>query len=208
MTGYPKSGTTWVTHLMARLAGLHYEQRRPNFRMTGVALHTHSVSFSGTNNLLYVVRDPRESVCSAARAAKARDQRGVFDEDGTITSGFVAHAITALPGALRPLRDHLQTGIDSGWTYARFENLKKDAQAELERLNQVFQFERSSAYIAETIEIYDFERQRERNKGNVFFAQSSLSSWKTLLKPASLDVLEREVGKQALAFGYDLSTRS
>ena len=207
VTGYPKSGTTWVTQLIARLAGVAYEQRNLRFRFSGVALHTHSVDFHGANNILYVVRDPRESVCSAARAAKARNLPDVHNDDGTITDSFVQHAITDLPGALKPMRDHLQAGIDGGWTFVTFEGLKQDAHAEMRRLAKAFALGSSEQDITDAIAAFDFERQREKNKGSVFYAQSSLASWKTLLSQSALDILEREVGQQASAFGYDLSQR-
>lgn len=207
VTGYPKSGTTWVTQLMARLAGVDFKQGSVRFRFKGVALHTHGVNFEGKNNLLYVVRDPRETVCSAARAAKARNLPDVHNEDGTITDAYVKHAITTLPGARVTMREHLQAGIDGGWTFVCFEDLKADAQKEMKRLVNAFDLDSSPQEIAAAIAEFDFEKQRKRYKGNAFFAQSSLASWKNLLSPVSLDLLESEVGEQACVFGYDLSQR-
>lgn len=207
VTGYPKSGTTWVTQLAAALTGKDYRQGDIRFRLSGVALHTHSTVFEGRDNILYAVRDPRETVCSAARAMKVAGRFGVFRPDGRITDKFVMFAITELPGARQPMRDHLQTGIDKEWRFLRFEDLKTDPQAALRRLADQFAWSVSDAEILDAIAAFDFGRQKARNKGNAFFAQSALASWPGLLSPAALDLLEQGVGVQARAYGYDLSER-
>lgn len=207
VSGYPKSGTTWVTQLAAQLAGLKYNQGDVRFRLQGAALHTHGTSFEGQTNILYVLRDPRESVCSAARAMTALNRPGVLDDNGQVTDDFVTFAMNTLPGARQSMRDHLQAGIDGGWRFVRFEDLKADPQQSLVELSEHFGWAASHEDIKAAIEAFDFGRQRERNKGNVFFAQSSLASWTGLLGPMALDRLEAEVGKQAMAYGYDLSSR-
>lgn len=207
VSGYPKSGTTWMTQLVAALNALDYRQGDVRFRIKGVALHTHSTAFDGRDDILYAVRDPRESICSAARAQQAGGRSGVFDETGRISDCFVRFAITALPGARQPMRDHLQTGIDCGWRVLRFEDIKKDPRAALRRLSDKFGWPVSDVDIVAAIDTFDFGRQKARNKGNVFFAQSALASWPGLLSPTALELLEQAVGSQAHAFGYDLSVR-
>ncbi|SOC20408.1 sulfotransferase domain-containing protein [Rhodobacter maris] len=207
VSGYPKSGTTWATQLAAALAGLDYHQGDVRFRLRGIALHTHSTAFKGRDNILYCVRDPRESVCSAARAMANSNRDGVYGPQGQITEDFITYATTTLPGARKTMRDHLQDGIDQGWEFVRFEDLKTNPKDTLGRLAAHFGWSASADDIAATIEKYDFTRQQQRHKGNVFFAQSSLSSWAELLSPVALDRMETALGAQAGAFGYDLSSR-
>jgi len=207
VSGYPKSGTTWMTQLAAALTGMNYRQGDIRFRIRGVALHTHSTTFNGRDDILYAVRDPRESICSAARAQQAVAKPGVIDDTGRITDAFVHYALKELPGARQPMRDHLQTCIDRGWRFLRFEDIKTDPQAALRRLADQFGWSVSDSDIAVAIDAFEFGLQKARNKGNVFFAQSALASWTGLLSPTSLDLLEQAVGPQAQAFGYDLSDR-
>lgn len=207
VSGYPKSGTTWMTQLAAAMTGMEYRQGDIRFRTRGVALHTHSTAFFGRDDILYAVRDPRESICSAARAQQAVRKTGVFDDSGRITDAFVRFAILELPGARQPMRDHLQTAIDRDWRVLRFEDIKTDPQAALRRLADRFGWPVFDGDIESAIHAFDFGRQKALNKDNVFFAQSALASWTGLLSAAALDLLEHAVGPQAKAFGYDLSDR-
>ena len=137
----------------------------------------------------------------------ARRFAGVYDAQGQITDEFAIFAMTELPGAKQRMRDHLQTGLDSGWAFLRFEDLKWDPKVKLAELVTKFDWSATERQIDEAISTFDFSLQRERNTGNAFFAQSTVASWTGLLSPAVLDLLEAEVGPTAQAFGYDLSQR-
>lgn len=208
VSGYPKSGTTWVTQLAAHLAGLDYRQGDVRFRSRRVALHTHGTAFAGQGGILHAVRDPRETVCSAARAMQAQGRPRVFDAGGRVFDDFVGFAITALPGSRKSLRGHLQAGIDGDWPFVRFEDLKHDPHATLAELVDSFGWRAGPEDISAAIAAFDFGRQKARNEGNAFFARSAIASWTRLLSPGALDMLEEEVGEEARAFGYDLSQLS
>ncbi|WP_457941346.1 sulfotransferase domain-containing protein [Mesorhizobium sp. 10J20-29] len=204
--GYPKSGTTWVTQLIGQVSGLTYHQNNVRFRTCGVVLHTHSTLFEGRARVLYVVRDPRETICSAARAMRAAGRSDVFSSNGRIDDEFVRFAITRLPGARHSLRNHLQRCITAGWYYVRFEDLKADTTGCVSRIVDHYGFGATEDSIRSAVERFDFSSLKRRNISSPFLAQSSVSSWTGLLTKNALDILRSHCADQAEAFGYTIES--
>ena len=203
VNGYPKSGTTWVTQLIAHVLDLSYQKRHVRFRFNGVALHTHSISFEGQDRLLYVVRDPREVVCSAARVNAAKNWGDVFDANGHITESFVRHALFEFPGARATMPDHLSKCIDAGWEHVRFEDLKSHPVQTLSRILVHFGVNPSGAEPA--LKEFEFSAQKKQQPKDTSLSQSSLDSWRSLLTAGSLETIRNACGDQAAKFDYDLS---
>lgn len=204
VTGYPKSGTTWVSQLCAGYFGYQYERNKIRFRRQNSLLHTHSVRFAGSANLLYVVRDPREVICSAARTLPESRRREAFDEQGTIRQTFVRSVIEGFPGATSDMASHLQTCVERQWSFVRFEDLKADAVAAMTEFVEQTGGELDRARLAAVVQAYDFSSLKQSRSTDAFLAQSSLASWKELLDEESLDMLRRALGSIPERFGYDL----
>jgi hypothetical protein len=204
VSGFPKSGTTWVSQLVAGLGPFVFEQNKPRLKATGVLLHTHSTSFRGESNILYVVRDPREAICSAARAARNQHGKDVLRSDGTITTQFVRLVLNSYPGARHSLSEHLQRCIDNGWKFVRFEDLKVAPTEVMLDVSRHYGFGRSEDEIKGIVEQYEFGRLKSRSSNNGFLGASAVRSWPELLADADRRMIHEHCGPQARAFGYDL----
>ena len=102
---------------------------------------------------------------------------------------------------------HLQSALDHGWSFVRFEDLKTKPLETLAAAAEDLGIEASAEGIKAAVGAYDFKRQRAESKAKWFLAESAVASWVGLMTPSSLDYLESAVGEQARAFGYDLSVR-
>ncbi|MDE1466892.1 hypothetical protein [Aurantiacibacter sp. D1-12] len=204
ITGFPKSGTTWVSQVVASYLGLDYRRNDVRFQTRGALLHTHSIDFAGGSNVIYVARDPREAICSAARAASAAGEQAVFDNEGKILPSFVEATMASFPGATTSMKRHYAACVEREWPLIRFEDLKQEPMPALSDALSRCAKEIDCARLQAALDEFDFTKLKAKSGGDVFLAQSSLSSWKELLPAAALSAIVREVGEEASRLGYDL----
>jgi hypothetical protein len=194
VSGFPKSGTTWMTQLLASILQLSYSQNRVRFSCRGVALHTHSLSFSGQNNIVYIIRDPREVACSIHRALRGRREKPAGDSDPyccenteLIDADFCRFALTRFPGSRAPWDSHVASALQRGWEVIYFEDLKTQPVEALRRL-AVLQG-RSEDRIVRALETFDYVRLQSLNPASPFLNGSSISTWQDCLTPGAKDYI-------------------
>lgn len=202
--GFPKSGTTWITQLIGHSTKLTYSQNRIRFRTKGVMLHTHWTSFSGSSGIIYVVRDPRETICSAARAMAARNKSGVFRRDGTLSIEFTKFACMKFPGSTTSLNEHLQKCVDNQWRFVKFEDMKHDPATTLKAALNASLLPYTEERLKEALIKFDFDSLKVKDRNNAFLAESSTSSWRSLLCEESHKIIVDHCGRAASAFEYNL----
>ncbi|MFD0982574.1 sulfotransferase domain-containing protein [Tropicimonas aquimaris] len=202
--GFPKSGTTWVSQIIAEACGFDYRRDRVRVQLSNVLLHTHSINFVGTSNLIYVVRDPREAICSAARAIPPDRRSEAFDANGKIRFDFVVMAIERLPGATTSYVNHLTTCQEKGWRFVRFEDLKMDTVGTMAKVIALGDRPVEQEQVTEAVNKFDFNMLKKESNGDRFLAQSSLASWQDLLSQEALELVAERLAEPAAAFGYDL----
>ena len=205
VTGFPKSGTTWVSQLASSCLNLTYKRNTVPLRLSNTLIHTHSVAFQGRRNILYVTRDPREVICSAGRWIKGPWREKAFDSDGKLDHEFAALVLDDFPGATVGYKEHLETAIEKDWLFIRFEDLKSDAVGTLVKYFAHKGDPVPEAKIREAVDAFDFAAMRSQAPDDKFLSQSSVASWKSKLRPETLELVAAELGQTARHFGYDLS---
>ncbi|GHA85117.1 hypothetical protein GCM10009069_05290 [Algimonas arctica] len=193
---------------MAASCGYEYTRNRIEIRLTNTLLHTHSTSFEGNANLLYVVRDPRETLCSAARALSPTTSRIVYDEKGMIHPSFADYVIKHMPGATCSMKSHLNACLDSRWTVVRFEDVKRDPLSTLTHVVKQTGHSVSQEVIRSSIEELDFNRLKKASTDDRFLAKSSIDTWRTLLSAEVIQMLNHALGDAPRQFGYFLEDQS
>ncbi|MPQ95248.1 sulfotransferase domain-containing protein [Thioclava sp. JE_KL1] len=204
VVGFPKSGTTWVSQLVAAACGYDFERNDVRLSADNVLLHTHSIQFEGRENLLYVVRDPREVICSAARTLPPARKAEAFEADGRVRPEFAKHVIEAFPGSTTGYANHLSTARVRDWPFVRFEDLKRDPVGTLQKRLTQAAHPASLDDIKAAVDAFDFARLKKVGVRDQFLARSALDSWRDLLSPALQADVARHLGEAAAPFGYDL----
>lgn len=177
VTGFPKSGTTWITQLMADSIGLKFSPGRVRFSSSGIALHTHGVSFTGSKRIIYVVRDPREVVCSAYRAQPPEWR----EEYGEIDLTYATAVLTRFPGSRLSWNQHVEAAIEKKWQIIHFEDAKRNGlDCLLSVLNELKVLVTPHA-IESSLEKNEFEMKRRERKDEGFLNVSAIDSWKVML---------------------------
>lgn len=206
VSGFPKSGTTWASQLCSGYLDLDYVRNVVRLQRSNTLLHTHSVDFQGHRNILYVVRDPREVICSAARTID-RDRRDeVFDADGKVLPSFADYVMDRFPGATTSMSAHLQRCLDNDWPVMRFEDLKDHATATMISFLTDRGEEVDKDKLAQVVDRFDFSRLKSTQPSDKFLAQSSVSSWTSMLPQPVLENVANKIGPIAKEFGYTLES--
>lgn len=191
VSGFPKSGTTWVTQLVAGALGLMYERGNVRLRREGVVLHTHGLAFAGQARLIYVVRDPREIVCSAYRAQHGN----IMSRGSRIDVDFALNVLRSFPGSRSSWKEHILRAINQSWCVIRFEDLKSHGAVELVRCLSSLDIDFELDQVESAFQSSNFDLLRHLSPVDGFLNISAIDSWKDVLHPDAEDQIFEVYGE-------------
>lgn len=182
VVGYPKSGNTWLSRLLAEavrcpvrgfwgnpglddvaIEGLDrasphdlYKAHHPLRRLREIGVVHHLVS---------IVRDPRDVACSGAHYFPVKRYN---EAHGTAVDPHEAMVRTVVAGGCYahcgiPWSDHVEQYLDHADCIVKYENLLLDGAGELRRVLDTLGIPRTDDEIREAIERQSFARVRERD---------------------------------------------
>lgn len=251
--GYPKSGNSWVTRLVAEILrcpvvgywcepfsneeSMEGVDRESAFRCfkshhsRGQLRHTLSLYGNGSERIIYVHRDPRAVVVSAAhyfrfRPARATVQKLLLGYPGVSAfyGRFFQSRKRSLDVALRGVvngtdlwpwmgiswGEHVQ-GFprEQGVLHLAYEDLREDSPGEARRIAEFLGCERTDDELESAVEAQRFERKKQELKAAGKRRQARLlrrgdvDSWKKELSEGQLRYLEGHLSSLMKSFGYN-----
>lgn len=250
--GYPKSGNTWVVRLVAELVNcpvagfwcepLHAEggvegKSRDSSYSCFKAHHSHGQLLqtlehygNGTEKIIYVVRDPRDVVLSAAAFFQAPDRfqyltqmfsllpkgRGLVRKICNTRDYTIDYMVKSLlRGSDRniwletPWRSHVEGYMAADIVIVRYEDLLKDTYLQACRLLDHLSISRTEEQIRAAIEAQSFESKRKKFKesGRVdklkFLRKGKSGQFETDLNKRQRHLIEGELKPLLVELGYD-----
>lgn len=226
LVGYPKSGTTWFRTLVAGVMfGVDPEQARfglitdvvpgPTYRYykryaTPTAFLWHGLPGSTHRNVVYLVRDGRDVMVSYLHHLRATQRREidflslVRNPRGVSAPRFKWH-------------EHVDAWLSNPYNarmlVIKYEDLKKDAVAELQRFCEFVGVEKDRTRLEEIVTKATFERLRQKEirygrdipewpRDVLFFRRGEIGSHRDEMPPDVLAAFLREAGPTLQKLGY------
>jgi Sulfotransferase domain len=246
LVSYPRSGNTWTRFLIGNLVSpdpitfdniecqipeiyFHpdrFLRRRPRPRI----LKSHECFQPRYKRVIYILRDPRDvAVSNYHHNLKAGNIPDDYPLDEFV-QGFLQAEFDKPFGSWA---DHVASWIylrehDPGFLLLRYEEMKKDAPAELMRIARFLeqcsfrQIELEPERLARTIELSSPDRMRALEKQQAhtwvvtrhtradkpFIRTAAAGGWKSTLSPAAVAKIESAWGGLMFRLGYPLTTVS
>jgi hypothetical protein len=224
VVSYGKSGRTWLRVMISRYCQLKYDIRDDlllefdNFRRINPAapriFFTHDNYLSSyTGNLdskrdyydkttLLLVRRPQDVAVSQffqwkhrmKKRKKVINRYPLDDEDMSILD-FVRHPAQGLPNVIRYMNawaSEVPSLQSFQWT--RYEDLRADTEAELEKIVRFLGWEPNPDWIAESVQFASLENLRAKEKANHFSGSGSRMRSGDPDNPDSFKVRRAKVG--------------
>lgn len=180
--GYPKSGNTWATRLLAAAINCpvggfwgsdHNEiaieglERASDFRVFKAHQSYDRLCTIGKfEKFIYMVRDPRDVVCSGAHYWQAK----AFNEHyGSNTDKYEAMIQTVLEGSFyphcrRPWKYHIRDYRYRAGLIVKYEDLLKSTRSELSKIMIFLGLERSQEHLETVVLEQSFESVKSKAK--------------------------------------------
>jgi hypothetical protein len=243
LISYPKSGHTWLRFLVAslvspaeavtlvdmelRVPSVHgysdvWLRKKPRPRI----LASHECYDPRFKKVVYLVRDPRDAVVSSYYHHLRRGEIGDTDSIDRYVPGWLAGSMWSSP-PFGGWREHVLSwlatrGDDPGFLLLRYEDMKKDPQAELAKVSSHLGLAASPQALERAVELAGAERMRELEKEQheawgmtkgfrqdvPFIRKAAAGGWKSVLSESSLWEIESTCGPVMRSLGYQLSTEA
>lgn len=240
LVSYPKSGSTWARFLVAALANpnetvsfLNIDRLLPSISSRSKRdlrsqprprlIKSHEYFDARYQNVIYVVRDPRDIVLSQYRFFL---KRGAID-DGYALDRFVERFLAG------SLNDYGSWGENVGsWLAARqgskrflllrYEDMLRETGQELTRVADFLGLQVSQEHVQRCVEQGSAERMRELEKKQgakwvttkgdrtdiPFVGAAKAGGWKSALSPEHVAQIESAWGPLMQYLGYEISTQA
>jgi hypothetical protein len=233
LASFPKSGTTWMAFMLAQLlwqkgreqtlvdsrylpgiGNQRYAERQlPN---GGRVIRTHEPYRPAYRKSIYIVRDGRDVVVSMYwHVKRAMGMEADF-------SDYLTYFLSGELNGAGAWHDHVAGWLDSPAFAAgnvqliRFEDLKRNAAAELEKTATFLGIEYNAEQIADAVDAGSMESMREREKkspGVVHLEAGEripvvrkgvVGDWRNYFNQDDLDRFNRYCGPVMTRLGYDV----
>ena len=228
VSGFPKSGTVWVTQLVADSLRLPFPQISVLPVGCNAVLHGHEPVRAGRSPGVYVLRDGRDAMTSlyfhlarripeGDRPALTRQQRRMFPglvNKANVRDNFPAFLEQQLK---RPYATHGLTWGDHARRYfearpdrhpmVRYEDLLTDTPAALSRaLAEMTGEEPDAAEVAITVDRYAFAKRTGRKRGEEnradFLRKGQSGDWRNHFTPEAEQMFLDHCGDVLSEAGY------
>jgi hypothetical protein len=238
IVSFPRSGNTWIRFLIANLAhpdtvvsfanierlipdtssqSSRTLKRTPRPRV----VKSHEYFDARYPKVIYVVRDPRDVALSYYDFSRKYRH---FDDSCSLEQ-YVSTFVRAVPWSTwGTWGEHVGSWIFSrgrspNFLLVRYEDLKRDPPAALERIAEFMGLAASPERLAHALEVSSADRMRELEKSQSqqwiatkgkrddipFVRGAKAGSWRTALPRSSVIEIESAWGDLMLALGYELS---
>ena len=226
--GHPKSGTTWMCHLLADYLRLPFPQYSLFPLGCPAVLHSLEIPSRKYRTAVYTLRDGRDTVVSTyfhvrgrLLSGKAtRHQQQLFDgldpeADPKINlERFIERWIEAPAGGWSRLPDwgsHVGASLKAAegtLQIVKYEDLLKDANATLATLVENLTQEQSDAErIAETVRRCSFQRQSGRKQGQEnrgsYLRKGEAGDWRNHFTPSAAKLFDNHFGEVLIQANYE-----
>jgi hypothetical protein len=227
VVGYPKSGTTWASHLVADYLGLPW----PRLSLMPVGceavVHGHERVWERYPRCVYVMRDGRDALVSQyffltrgvpegnhprLTARQRRELPGLVNKANVRENlpRFLERQMTRPHSSRANWGEHVRSYLESNKSVAllRFEDLLRDgvgtlAQAMRELTDQEPDLERAR----ESIDRYAFERRAGRQPGqedrSAFLRKGQAGDWRNHFTREAAEIFDRYCGEMLIRAGYE-----
>ncbi len=236
LVSYPKSGSTWSRFLLAALvhpdeevsfanidrllpaastAPKRYLNQYPRPRL----IKSHEYFDARYQNVIYVVRDPRDVVLSQYRFFR---KRGTI-EDGYSMDRFVTRFLAGNLNTFGSWGENVGTWLvaqhgTKRFLLLRYEDMLRDTAQELAKVADFLKMQVSPGHFARCVEQGSADRMRElekkqsdewvvtkgRRKDLPFVGAAKAGGWKSGLSPEHIAQIEAAWGPLMRHLGYDL----
>ncbi|NHN39577.1 sulfotransferase domain-containing protein [Pseudomaricurvus alcaniphilus] len=230
VTGFPKSGTTWVCQLVAAGLSFRFDNKpiRPYLRNAVIHCHRsikflHS-GFGRKKTVIYVVRDPRDVILSAYHATI--DSRHRVNNVNELTRKvknllldvesfegdrskieFVKAAVKSFPGSPLPWGEHVDQALSKKCVViVRYEDIVAGNKDELKKIFNLMGKDLSDQVVTAILDDYHFDRKRNETKGvksqSGYYRYGRSGGHKKDMPQEAVALIEEKFESQMKIFGY------
>lgn len=223
---FPKSGGTWVGQMLGRALGVPFPRNSFPVARTSI-MHGHYLSPLGIQNAVVVWRDGRDVLVSwyhqqliphqwnDRQVARSRRELPPMDYEDVYANlpTFIEYAFTRPHSPGFSWTDFVRRWYwRSGAVHVRYEDLRRDAAAELRRVaGELTGEDIGPGRAAGIADEFSFERQAGRRSGEEdkgsFLRKGVVGDWKEQFSQEAREVFDRYAGKELVLLGYERDRR-
>ena len=218
VVAYPRSGTTWVTQLVADYLQLPF----PKLSLLPVGfpavVHGHDRVWKSYPRGIYVLRDGRDALVSIYWRVSPRQRRAPsrFAKEantGDSIAAFVEWQLTARKPFSSPVNwdKHVRSFFEvknPNVVLVRYEDLLRDGETTLAKaMAELTGEEADLGRVRDAIKKFSFERQTGRPAGvedrSAWYRKGQAGDWVNLFTREAAEIFDRYCGDTLIAAGYE-----
>lgn len=217
IVGYPKSGTTWVTRLVAELVGCpvvgFLDADHPEIAQEGLYRNSDYQCFkahhqyhelcdiaANTKKVIYVVRDPRDICISGAWFFNIKVEKMMH---------AVLYGLQEINHWVRiPWATHYKPYLENQCFFVKYEDLLSEPERESKRILTFLGIDRDDHQIEEAIEKQAFNNKKEaflknnQIKRARFMRAGKKEQWRHVFSARGKNVFHKLLGDELNQLGY------
>jgi hypothetical protein len=220
---YPRSGGTWLSQMLSRAMGVHF-QRLGLVRPFPSVIHAHYRSPFALRNVCILWRDGRDALVSLYHHLYFSDdvnnslvvdttRRRLPLKDPALVKENLPKFIEAVfEKKISPARftwdEFVRNWIDRpGVAYARYEDLRAQTLSEIKRICSTLSRDVSDDCVAHAVEEFSFERVSGRPPGqenkHSFLRRGVVGDWRNYFTRESCQVFDKYAGRELITLKYE-----